>query len=252
MEQVITFDFIVKLIRQYWKVLLSLMILGGTITTVVTLWVIQPEYQANVQILVNRKHSSAGADLTGQQADVQMITTYKELITKPVVLKPARQTLMAETDIRRSLESLKQTVSVTSTANSQVFSIVVRDKNAKASAMIANQIAATFKDQVQHIIRVNNVTIVAPAETPDQPVAPKKIINILIGFVGGLILGLVYASVRILSNRRVQTLEYLADELMLTSLGIINHQQPVTATHDQPAIKPQPVTSVAKAAVKRV
>ncbi|WQH18168.1 hypothetical protein T1I15_13115 [Lactiplantibacillus plantarum] len=81
---------------------------------------------------------------------------------------------MAETDIRRSLESLKQTVSVTSTANSQVFSIVVRDKNAKASAMIANQIAATFKDQVQHIIRVNNVTIVAPAETPDQPVAPKK------------------------------------------------------------------------------
>ncbi|WP_285298373.1 YveK family protein [Lactiplantibacillus plantarum] len=185
MEQVITFDFIVKLIRQYWKVLLSLMILGGTIATVVTLWVIQPEYQANVQILVNRKHSSAGADLTGQQADVQMITTYKELITKPVVLKPARQTLMAETDIRRSLESLKQTVSVTSTANSQVFSIGVRDKNAKASAMIANQIAATFKDQAQHIIKVNNVTIVAPAETPDQPVAPKKIINILIGFVGG-------------------------------------------------------------------
>ncbi|WP_432540657.1 YveK family protein [Lactiplantibacillus argentoratensis] len=184
MEQIITFDFMVKLFRQYWRVLLILTILGGVIATVVTLWVIQPKYQANVQILVNRKHSSAAAELTGQQADVQMITTYKELITNSVVLKPARQALSEEADIRRSLETLKQAVSVTSTANSQVFSIVIRDQNAKASAIIANQIAATFKDRVQHIIKVNNVTIVAPAETPDTPVAPKKAINILIGLAG--------------------------------------------------------------------
>ena len=76
------------------------------------------------------------------------------------MLKPARQALIEEADIRRSLETLKQAVSVTSTANSQVFSIVVRDQNAKASAIIANQIAAAFKDRVQHIIKVNNVTIV--------------------------------------------------------------------------------------------
>lgn len=252
MEQIITFDFMVKLFRQYWRVLLILTILGGVIATVVTLWVIQPKYQANVQILVNRKHSSTAAELTGQQADVQMITTYKELITNSVVLKPARQALSEEADIRRSLETLKQAVSVTSTANSQVFSIVIRDQNAKASAIIANQIAATFKERVQHIIKVNNVTIVAPAETPDTPVAPKKAVNILIGLAGGLLLGLAVASVRILSNRRVQTLDYLAEELTLTSLGIVNHQQPLIATNDQAAIKQRPAKSAAKPAIKRV
>ncbi|WP_249214731.1 YveK family protein [Lactiplantibacillus plantarum] len=185
MEQIITFDFMVKLVRQYLRVLLSLTIFGGVMATVVTLWVIQPKYQANVQILVNRKHSGTAADLTGQQADVQMITTYKELITNSVVLKPARQALIEEADIRRSLETLKQAVSVTSTANSQVFSIVVRDQNAKASAIIANQIAAAFKDRVQHIIKVNNVTIVASAERPNTPVAPKKAVNVLIGLVEG-------------------------------------------------------------------
>ncbi|BBM23155.1 polysaccharide biosynthesis protein [Lactobacillus pentosus] len=251
MEQIITFDFMVKLVRHYWKVLLSLTLLGGLIATVVTLWVVKPQYQANVQILVNRKHSSAGTDLTGQQADVQMITTYKELITNSVVLKPARQDLMDEHGLRRSVNTLKQAVSVTSTANSQVFSIVVRDHNASASAVIANQIATTFKSQVKQIIKVNNVTIVAPAETPDAPVSPKKMINILLGLVMGLLLGLVYASVRILTNRRVQTLEFLTDDLQLTSLGLVNHQPVVATKADNLAAKQRPQTA-AKPAIKRV
>lgn len=251
MEQLITFDFMVKLVRHYWKVLLSLTLLGGLIATVVTLWVVKPQYQANVQILVNRKHSSAGTDLTGQQADVQMITTYKELITNSVVLKPARHDLMDEHGLRRSVNTLKQAVSVTSTANSQVFSIVVRDHNASASAVIANQIATTFKSQVKQIIKVNNVTIVAPAETPDAPVSPKKMINILLGLVMGLLLGLVYASVRILTNRRVQTLEFLTDDLQLTSLGLVNHQPAVATNADNLDVTQRPQTA-AKPAIKRV
>lgn len=42
MEQIITFDFMVKLVRHYWKVLLSLTLLGGLIATVVTLWIVKP------------------------------------------------------------------------------------------------------------------------------------------------------------------------------------------------------------------
>ncbi|WEE34804.1 YveK family protein [Lactiplantibacillus paraplantarum] len=252
MEQAITLDFIVKLVRQYWKALLSLTILGGTIAIVVTLWVIKPEYQANVQILVNRKHSSAGTDLTGQQADVQMITTYKELITKPVILKPVRYALQEETKVQRSLKTLEQAVSVTSTVNSQVFSIVVRDHDANASAVIANQIAATFKAQVRQIIKVNNVTIIAPAETPAAPVSPKKITNILIGLVGGFLFGVTYAGVRILFNRRVQSLGYLTEELQLTGLGLVNHQPQESTNTNQQVIKQLQTQSVKKPTIKRV
>ena len=224
MEQVLTFGFVMKLIREYGRIIAILSMLGGIIAASMTLWIMQPQYQASVQVLVNRKHISAGADLTGQQADIQMITTYKELIMNPVVLKPVRQSLLRKDQLQRSLNMLKQAVTVTSTANSQVFSIVVRDRNAQASAVIANQIAATFQKQVQHIIKVNNVTIVAPAEVPQIPVTPKKVLNILIGVVGGLLFGLVVASVRVLTNRRVQTLEFLTEELQLTNLGLVNHQ----------------------------
>ncbi|WP_436670152.1 YveK family protein, partial [Lactiplantibacillus plantarum] len=114
--------------------------------------------------------------------------------------------------------------SVTSTTNSQVFSIAVTDANAKASATIANQIARSFKNQVQKIIKVNNVTIVAPAETPSGAVSPKKPLNMLIGLVVGLLLGFVYAAIRMLTDRRVHDADFLTDELGLTSLGLVNHQ----------------------------
>lgn len=115
-------------------------------------------------------------------------------------------------------------VSVTSTTNSQVFSIAVTDTDAKASATIANQIARSFKNQVQKIIKVNNVTIVAPAETPNGAVSPKKPLNMLVGLVAGLLLGFAYAAIRVLTDRRIHDADFLTDELGLTSLGLVNHQ----------------------------
>lgn len=224
MDQTVSFGFFIQLVRKYWRAILSFTVVGLIVAAGLTFFVITPKYQSSVQILVNRKNTNAATEYAGQQADVQMITTYKELIAGQVVLKPAKQQLSKRYGIERSLNTLKSEVSVTSTTNSQVFSIAVTDADAKASATIANQIARSFKNQVQKIIKVNNVTIVAPAETPNGAASPKKPLNMLIGLVVGLLLGFVYAAIRMLTDRRVHDADFLTDELGLTSLGLVNHQ----------------------------
>ncbi|PRO80860.1 YveK family protein [Lactiplantibacillus pentosus] len=224
MDQAVSFDFFIRLVRKYWRAIVSFTVVGLIVAAGLTFFVITPKYQSSVQILVNRKNTNAATEYAGQQADVQMITTYKELIAGQVVLKPAKQQLSKRYGIERSLNTLKNEVSVTSTTNSQVFSIEVTDADAKASATIANQIARSFKNQVQKIIKVNNVTIVAPAETPSGAVSPKKPLNMLIGLVVGLLLGFVYAAIRMLTDRRVHDADFLTDDLGLASLGLVNHQ----------------------------
>nr|WP_033614106.1 Wzz/FepE/Etk N-terminal domain-containing protein [Lactiplantibacillus fabifermentans] len=224
MDQAVSFDFFIRLVRKYWRAIVSFTVVGLIVAAGLTFFVITPKYQSSVQILVNRKNTNAATEYAGQQADVQMITTYKELIAGQVVLKPAKQQLSKRYGIERSLNTLKNEVSVTSTTNSQVFSIAVTDADAKASATIANQIARSFKNQVQKIIKVNNVTVVAPAETPSGAVSPKKPLNMLIGLVVGLLLGFVYAAIRILTDRRVHDADFLTDDLGLASLGLVNHQ----------------------------
>ena len=224
MDQAVSFDFFIRLVRKYWLAIVSFTVVGLIVAAGLTFFVITPKYQSSVQILVNRKDTDAATEYAGQQADVQMITTYKELIAGQVVLNPAKQQLSKRYGIERSLNTLKSEVSVTSTTNSQVFSIAVTDANAKASATIANQIARSFKNQVQKIVKVNNVTIVAPAETPSGAVSPKKPLNMLIGLVIGLLLGVVYAAIRMLTDRRVHDADFLTDDLGLASLGLVNHQ----------------------------
>lgn len=176
MDQAVSFDFFIRLVRKYWRAIVSFTVVGLIVAAGLTVFVITPKYQSSVQSLVNRKNTNAATEYAGQQADVQMITAYKEFICIPT-----KQQLSKRYGIERSLNTLKSEVSVTSTTNSQVFSIAVTDANAKASATIANQIARSFKNQVQKIIKVNNVTIVAPAA------APKKPLNTLIGLVVGLL-----------------------------------------------------------------
>ncbi|WP_257874709.1 Wzz/FepE/Etk N-terminal domain-containing protein, partial [Oenococcus oeni] len=49
--------------------------------------VIAPKYQSTAALLVNRSQDdSAATALNDQQADVQLIYTYKDLITRPVIL----------------------------------------------------------------------------------------------------------------------------------------------------------------------
>src|SRR5699024_12271413 len=51
-------------------------------------FVIQQEYSSSVALLVNRKQDeNTTAQLQNQQADVQMINTYKDIITRPVILE---------------------------------------------------------------------------------------------------------------------------------------------------------------------
>ena len=224
MDQTVSFVFFIRLVRKYWLTIVSFTVAGLIVAAGLTFFVITPKYQSSVQILVNRKDTNAATEYAGQQADIQMVTTYKELIAGQVVLKPAKQQLSERYGIERSLNTLKSEVSVTSTTNSQVFSIAVTDTDAKASATIANQIARSFKNQVQKVIKVNNVTIVAPAETPNGAVSPNQHLNMLVGLVAGLSLGFFYAAIRMLTDRRVHDADFLTDELGLTSLGLVNHQ----------------------------
>ena len=72
-------------------------------------FLITPQYTSTTQILVNRKtdSSQAATAYTEQQADVQMISTYKDLITNQVVLKQASKDLRNNTVVVKPAQKAK-------------------------------------------------------------------------------------------------------------------------------------------------
>lgn len=244
--------------RHIWALILwsvGLALVGWGIAN----FVISPKYSSSAQILVNQKNgrNDPNAAYAAQQANMQLVTTYKDIITSHVILqdasdrlanpvkvvkkaKPAKykttddgrkvlvrkaQPAVIERDGKAysvSASQLAKNISVATQQQSQVFSVSAKADTPEKAKAEANAVARSFRDQIPNIMNINNVTIVAPATNGVQSFPNVKLFT-LAGFVVGLVLSLAVVIIREMSDTTVRDDEFLTRELGLTNLGQIAH-----------------------------
>ena len=256
-------------IKRLWLVLrknLLLMIVWGVVFAGaafgISKFVIQPEYSSSVALLVNRKQDqNDGAQFQNQQADVQMINTYKDIITRPVILgtvvknltttnkqltskaqpatykkladgsevidkqaKPAEYKVVDAKYDKSEINTndLSKNISISNEQDSQIFTVSVTSENSKLARDAANEIAKVFKQKVSSIMSVSNVSVVSKAVNNKRPVSPNVELITVAGLITGIIIGFIWGLIKELTDRTVKDVSYLTDELKLTNLGQVN------------------------------
>lgn len=250
------------LIKKHIISILIWMIGLGLIAYGVSEYVLVPKYTASTQLLVNRKTTDANQAYTNQQADINAVTTYKDIITSNVILKgaskylanpvtlvkkatPAKKAVYKTNDGTRTLvkkavkakpavykresksysvsaNELASAVSVTTTPSSQVFTLSATAETPAKAQAIANAVAKEFKEQIPKIMDVNNVTIVAEASKGTKSF-PKVSMFTAIGVLAGLVISLLIIIIKDLSDTTVREDSFMTNELGLTNLGEIAH-----------------------------
>lgn len=214
-----------KLFVQHVRMILIWTVGLGVIAWGLAAFVIPAKYTATTQILVNQRDSNDnnGQAYTNQQADIQMINTYKDIITNQVILKNASKQLANPSGSQRayalSEAKLKDSLTVSTQTNSQVFSLSAEAGNPTEAKVIANTVAKVFKKQIRSMMNVNNVTIVSEATTPTSQSFPNKKLFTLAGLVLGFLISYVYVLVRDLTDTTVRDNDFMTNELGLTNLG---------------------------------
>lgn len=250
------------LIRKHIISILIWMIGLGLIAYGVSEYVLVPKYTASTQLLVNRKTTDANQAYANQQADINAVTTYKDIITSNVILKgaskylanpvtlvkkatPAKKAVYKTNDGTRTLvkkavkakpavykresksysvsaNELASAVSVTTTTSSQVFTLSATAETPAKAQAIANAVAKEFKEQIPKIMDVNNVTIVAEAAKGTKSYPNVKMIT-MVGVLAGLVISLLIIIIKDLSDTTVREDSFMTNELGLTNLGEIAH-----------------------------
>lgn len=250
------------LIRKHIVSILIWMIGLGLIAYGVSEYVLVPKYTASTQLLVNRKTEDANQAYAIQQADINAVTTYKDIITSNVILKgaskylanpvtlvkkatPAKKAVYKTNDGTRTLvkkavkakpavykresksysvsaSELASAVSVTTTTSSQVFTLSATAETPAKAQAIANAVAKEFKEQIPKIMDVNNVTIVAEAPKGTKSFPNVKMIT-AVGVLAGLVISLLIIIIKDLSDTTVREDSFMTNELGLTNLGEIAH-----------------------------
>ena len=244
--------------RHIWALILwsiGLALVGWGIAN----FVISPKYTSSAQILVNQKSNNNDPNTAyiTQQANMQLVNTYKDIVTSHVILKDASDRLAnpvrvvkkakpakyrTNADGRRvlvrkaqpavierdgksysvSASQLAKNISVNTQQQSQVFAISAKADTPEKAKAEANAVARSFRDQIPNIMNINNVTIVAPATNGVQS-SPNVKMFTLAGFVIGLVLTLAVILIREMTNTTVRDDTYLTQDLGLTNLGHVSH-----------------------------
>ncbi|WP_273712309.1 YveK family protein [Leuconostoc mesenteroides] len=255
------------IIQKHFFALISMAIIGACAGYGVAKFVIAPTYSASTSMLVNRSAddtSTATANLSDQQADVQLINTYKNLIISsnvletvsdklenpaPIVVQKAKDAVYEtladgtrrlvtpaqkeitkpsnKTKYQLSVDELKSMVTISSQQNSQVFSINVKSKDPKLAADVANEVADVFKDKIGGFMKINNVSIIDSAKANKKPVSPNTKLFTLAGLLvlGGLTF--LYMLIKELADTTIKSPDEVSQLFGMTNLGVIGHIKPI-------------------------
>lgn len=175
-------------------------IIAGLLGLLTAKFIVTPQYSSQIQMLVSQKNSKMSQPNAVQQADVQMINTYKDLITsRKILLATGKRTQQGDTNVVKnhtSVNYLRQAITVTSKPNSQIFSVNVKTANPKESAAIANNLGHVFKQHAKKLMHVKNVTVVSWAVPASQPGFPNTKLFVAAGALLGLILSFLFVTVK--------------------------------------------------------
>lgn len=267
MDNVFELNQMWQIIKKYFWGLIFMAIIGAGVGYSIAKFAIAPTYSSSTSMLVNRsaaENSTPNANLSDQQADVQLISTYKNLITSSnvlgtvsdklahpsrIVVKKAReavyQTLPDGTNVlvtpaqeevskpsnkkryKLSVDDLKDMVSISSQPNSQVFSIDVKSNNSQLSANIANEVADVFKDKIGNFMKINNVSIIDKATENTKPVSPNVKLFTFAGFIIFAGLSFLFVLIKELTDTTIKSSDEVVELLGITNLGTISYIKPI-------------------------
>jgi capsular polysaccharide biosynthesis protein len=173
--------------KKVWLILL-ITIAAAVTSTLVSKYVIKPTYQAKSALIVSRAPNDLDERL--RYDDILMyerlIKTYGELAKSTPVLEETISKLGFSMDP----EALRQKLTVTSMADTQIMEIAVEDTNPKLASELANTLSQVFIERAKVMLNTADVKIMENAKIPAAPIRPIIILNTAIAFILGLMLSL--------------------------------------------------------------
>lgn len=219
MNKKIDFIELLKIIQKNWLLILSTGLIGFALSYCTTTYLITPQYQAKTQLLVNRQNTDTeNMDLNVIQSNIQIINTYRDILTDSVVIDQ----VLRELNEPLTAEELIDKMTIVIQEDSQIFKIEVVDESPETAAEIADLIATTFQENVGKILHVENVAILSAAKINSTPISPRTNFNLLLGTLIGLIGGMSISLMKAMIDTKIQDEKVITEKLGWIRLGSIS------------------------------
>ena len=196
-----------RVLRKRWIAIVAFTLVGIAAAAGATIF-ITPKYEASTLVFVYVKNSGDVASLSqGSSFAQSQVKTYADAVSTPKVLTPVIQRL----GLNLTAEQLAQTVSADAALQTVNIQITVTSDTPQQAADIANAVTSSFQQVVTEITKSEDektsqvsTTVLRAATVPSTPVSPNTRLNLALGLLVGLALGLGFAILREVLDTRIR------------------------------------------------
>ena len=222
MEETVSLQDIFAILKKRWMLIMASFFVSIGVTAIITFFIMTPKYQASTQLTVTLPTNEAGANVNDVNFNLQMMNTYKDFITQAqVVAEDARAHLERDIGFEGDYREIQSMIEVSQNPNSQMFAIKATSSDPSEAMAVANAVTNSFKDKAQEALTVDKISVLSEAIRPERPVSPNRKLNLLIGAVLGLMIGIGLAFLNELLDKTVKDERFIKETLDTPILGVV-------------------------------
>lgn len=221
-----------RVLRRNWIAVVACALIGVLGSGAASL-LVRPTYTSETQLFVALQNSQSVSEL--QQGSVftqARVQSYVKTVNTPAVLQPVIDSLRLDS----TPQDLGRKIVASSDLNTVLISISVEDESPVQAAAIAQAVGSSLVDVVDTLEKPSTgnasspvkLSIVTPATAASTPSSPNVRLNLTIGLLGGLVLGIGLAVLRALLDTRVRGEADLARLIDTPVLGGVSFDSDAT------------------------
>lgn len=219
-EETIDISALWLIIKSKLNVIIIVALLVTMISGIVTFFFMEPKYTSTVAVFINdvRTTNSGGTEnqtINDLNMYQKLVETYSE-ITKS---RTVAEDVIAELGLDLSVGQLQGMISSSTKGNTQFLNISVTSSDRELSYKIANQMALSLKTVSKELRGTDIVQTLDAANVPHSPSSPNLKMNLVIGFMLGLMISLFGVFILEFLDQTVKNPANIVDDCDIPFLG---------------------------------
>lgn len=213
---------IIDLLHIIWKhkiILIALVVLFSSLMIVITAFYTDYTYTSYCVLHISNKKDEVNTISTIEKNDIEtsktLSTTYKEILKTRAFLKEVSDAIGK----KYSIDQIGSMSTMSTVNDTELLKIEIKTKDPKDSFFIAETFAEKAPVKLLSVYKSGEIEIVDPPVFPEKPDGKGYVKKTLIGFMLGLILGVAYAVIYDLLDKKVHKSEDVAKRYDVPVLG---------------------------------
>lgn len=215
LDTVDIFELIYWLIDHLRQIILATVV-GILIMGVYSFLLVNPVYSATSSIYVLSSSDSA-INLSDLQIGSYLTSDYQHVFDVWEVHEMVLQRL----GLDYTYDELGDMLEITNPTNTRVLNITVSSPDPQEAADLANTYAAVASDYISATMKIDAPTLMSQALLPENPVSPRKMLNLFLGAAGGAFLMVLFLMMQYLLDDKIKTEDDITKYLELPVLSVL-------------------------------